>query len=78
MVNLDPMLSEVLSEVRYLTQPPISLRLPTSLRQLTKNNDYSELKHRKTCLQVQHKQNLVSKTQKFKVQNDPEVRFVLL
>ena len=51
-VNLDPTLSEVLSEVRYLTRPPLSLRLPTALRQLTKNTDYSELKHRQTILQV--------------------------
>lgn len=56
-VNLDPTLSEVLSEVRYLTRPPLALRLPTALRQLTKNTDYSELKHRQTSLQVSYSLN---------------------
>ncbi len=52
-VNLDPTLSEVLSEVGYLTRPPIGLHLSAALRQLTKNIDYNELKHRQTSLQVQ-------------------------
>lgn len=54
LVNLDPTLNEVLSEVRYLTRPPLGLHLPVSLRQLTKNTDYSQLKHRQTCLQARH------------------------
>ncbi len=52
MVNLDPTLSEVMSEVRYLVRPPLSLPLPPALRQLAKSTDYTHLKHRQTSLQV--------------------------
>ena len=51
-VNLDSTLSEILLEIRHLTRPPLNLHLPTALRQLMKNIDYDELRHRQTCLQV--------------------------
>ena len=51
-VNVDPLLIEVLSEIHYLSRPPLSVRLPVSLRQLIKTIDFKQLKHRKTSLEV--------------------------
>lgn len=51
-VNIDPLLIEVLSEIHYLSRPPLSVRLPVSLRQLVKAIDFKQLKHRKTSLEV--------------------------
>ncbi len=51
-VNFDPKLNEVLSEVRYLRGSPLCLRPPPHLTQLARELDYSELKHRQTSLQV--------------------------
>jgi hypothetical protein len=51
-VNVDPLLIEVLSEIHYLTRPPLSVRLPVNLRQLVKAIDFKQLKHRKTSLEV--------------------------
>ena len=51
-VNVDPLLIEVLSEIHYLTRPPLSVRLPVSFRQLVKAIDFKQLKHRKTSLEV--------------------------
>lgn len=51
-VNVDPSLVEVLSEVHYLTRPPLSVRLPTSLRQLVKAVNFKQLKQRKASLEV--------------------------
>lgn len=51
-VNVDPLLIEVLSEIHYLSRPPLSVRLPVSLRQLVKAIDFKQLKHRKTSLEV--------------------------
>ena len=51
-MNVDPLLIEVLSEIHYLTRPPLSARLPVSLRQLVKAIDFKQLKHRKTSLEV--------------------------
>ena len=51
-VNVDPLLIEVLSEIHYLSRPPLSVRLPVSLRQLVKTIDFKQLKHRKTSLEV--------------------------
>lgn len=51
-VNVDPLLIEVLSEIHYLSRPPLSVRLPVSLRQLVKAVDFKQLKHRKTSLEV--------------------------
>ena len=52
LVNVDPSLTEVLSEIHYLTRPPLSVKLPVSLRQLVKAVNFQQLKHRKTSLQV--------------------------
>lgn len=51
-VNFDSELDQVLSEARYLKQSPLNIRLPSSLSQLIKDIDSSELRHRQTSLQV--------------------------
>ena len=51
-VNVDPVLIEVLSEIHYLSRPPLSIKLPVNLRQLIKTVDFKQLKQRKTSLEV--------------------------
>jgi len=51
-VNLDPALKEALAEVHYLMAPPLSLRLPSQLRQLVKTVDYGYLQKKQTNLGV--------------------------
>ena len=58
-VNVDPLLIEVLSEIHYLSRPPLSVRLPVSLRQLVKTIDFKQLKHRKTSLEVRIHTNFI-------------------
>ena len=51
-VNFDPQLSEVLSEIRHLKRSPLNIRLPSHLSRLAREVDPSELRHRRTSLEV--------------------------
>ena len=51
-VNFDSQLSEVLAEIRHLKRSPLNIRLPSHLSRLAREVDPSELRHRRTSLEV--------------------------